>query len=590
MTVNSLGLANRFYSWKILLQDSKTLKDLVNRGSSFDVGDNSYSLIPFSSMDSANQDRIKTLSEWRNKHQHVYPTKFKVTDARTAEWLKFNILENPKRVMFWVVDEYLNLLGHIGLVLNEDSIFEIDNVLKGSNQVKGLFSNAQKTLERILYQEFNPLKVYLKVLSSNTHAVSFYEDLNYKVINSIDMRWENSGDTERLVPGLPSEIQLLTMEKCLANLSPIPKLILTAGPSISSREQVYVADAVTTGWNLNHSKYIKLFEEKFAETVGSRFAMATSSCTGALHLALLSLGIGPGDEVIVPDITWVATASAVAYVGATPVFADVDPKTWTITVESIEKVLTHKTKALIPVHLYGFGAPMDEIISFANSKNLYVVEDAAPAIGTLINGKNAGTFGQIGCYSFQGAKLLVTGEGGMLVSDDENLIKKAWKIQDHGRKPGTFWIEELGHKYKMNNITAALGLAQLERVDVQIEKKREINTLYRSLLGDNHDLQFQEEFPGTLAICWMTSIQLKNSDGNQISLLANYLRENGVDSRPVFPTIHSYPMWTSRIENPVARYISENSINLPSGVGLTHDAIEKVAELILKWLSKNARE
>ena len=590
MTINSVNLSNRFYNWKIFLQDSKTLKDLVNRGSYFDVENNSYSLIPFSSMDSTNQDRIKTLSEWRNKHQNVYPSKFKVTDARTADWLKINVLQNTKRMMFWVVDDCLNLLGHIGLVLNEDSIFEIDNVLKGPNQVKGLFSNAQRTLERILHQEFNALKIHLKVLSSNTHAISFYERLDYQLINSIDMKWEHSGDVERLVPGLPSEIQLLTMEKNLVNLTPIPQMILTAGPSISSREQVYVADAVTTGWNLNHSKYIKLFEEKFAETVGSRFAMATSSCTGALHLALLSLGIGPGDEVIVPDITWVATASAVAYVGATPVFADVDSKTWTISVESIEKVLTRKTKALIPVHLYGFGAQMDEILSFAKAKNLYVVEDAAPAIGTLINGKSAGTFGQFGCYSFQGAKLLVTGEGGMLVSDDENLIKKAWKIQDHGRKPGTFWIEELGYKYKMNNITAAFGLAQLERVEVQIEKKREINSLYRYLLEKNHNLQFQEESPGTKAICWMTSIQLKNSSGNQISLLSNYLRENGVDSRPVFPTIHSYPMWISRVENPAARYISENSINLPSGVGLTHAEIEKVANLILKWLSKNERE
>jgi len=590
MTINSVDLSNRFYNWKIFLQDSKTLKDLVNRGSYFDVENNSYSLIPFSSMDLTNQDRIKTLSDWRNKNQNVYPTKFKVTDARTADWLKINVLQNTKRMMFWVVDDCLNLLGHIGLVLNEDSFFEIDNVLKGPNQVKGLFSNVQKTLERILHQEFNALKIHLKVLSSNTHAISFYERLDYQLINSIDMKWEHSGDVERLVPGLPSEIQLLTMEKNLVNLTPIPQMILTSGPSISSREQVYVADAVTTGWNVNHSKYIKLFEEKFAETVGSRFAMATSSCTGALHLALLSLGIGPGDEVIVPDITWVATASAVAYVGATPVFADVDSKTWTISVEAIEKVLTRKTKALIPVHLYGFGAQMDEILSFAKAKNLYVVEDAAPAIGTLINGKSAGTFGQFGCYSFQGAKLLVTGEGGMLVSDDENLIKKAWKIQDHGRKPGTFWIEELGYKYKMNNITAALGLAQLERVEVQIEKKREINSLYRSLLRENHNLQFQEELSGTKAICWMTSIQLKNSNGNQIALLANYLRENGVDTRPVFPTIHSYPMWMSRVENPVARYISENSINLPSGVGLTHAAIEKVAHLILKWLSKNERE
>lgn len=590
MIINSLDLANRFYNWKIFLQDSKTLKDLIDRGICFKVGSNSYSLISFSSMDSTNQDRIKVLSEWRHKYQNVYPTKFKVTDARTADWLKFNVLQNRKRLMFWVVDDYFNLLGHIGLVLNENSIFEIDNVLKGSNQVKGLFSNAQKTLESILHQEFNASKIQLKVLSSNIHAISFYEELNYQVIKSIDMKWESAEEVERLVPGAPSEIKLLTMEKNLTNLTPIPELILTAGPSISSRELAYVADAVTTGWNLNHSKYIKLFEEKFAETVGSRYAMATSSCTGALHLALLSLGIGPGDEVIVPDITWVATASAVAYVGATPVFADVDPKTWTITVESIEKVLTHKTKALIPVHLYGFGAQMDAVMSFANSKNLYVVEDAAPAIGTLINGKSAGTFGQIGCYSFQGAKLLVTGEGGMLVSDDEDLIKKAWKIQDHGRKPGTFWIEELGYKYKMNNITAALGLAQLERVTVQIEKKRNINELYRSLLGENHNLQFQEELPGTKAICWMTSIQLKNSNGNQIPLLANYLRECGVDSRPVFPSIHSYPMWTSSVENPAAKYISENSLNLPSGVGLTHAEIEKVACLILKWLSENERE
>jgi hypothetical protein len=209
----------------MFLQDSKTLKDLVNRGTSFDVGGNSFSLVPFSGMDSINTERIKILSEWRHENQNVYPTKFKVTNARTAEWLKVGVLENPKRMMFWVVDDYLNLLGHIGIVLTEESIFEIDNVLKGSRQVKGLFSNAQKTLEKILHQEFNPPKVQLKVLSTNKHAISFYKKMSYQVIRSMDMKWENSGDTEKLVPGLPSEVQLITMEKCLVNLTPIPQLI-----------------------------------------------------------------------------------------------------------------------------------------------------------------------------------------------------------------------------------------------------------------------------------------------------------------------------------------------------------------------------
>jgi perosamine synthetase len=217
------------------------------------------------------------------------------------------------------------------------------------------------------------------------------------------------------------------------------------------------------------------------------------------------------------------------------------------------------------------------------------VEDAAPAIGAEIEGKLAGTFGHFGCYSFQGAKLLVTGEGGMLVSNDEDLIKKAWKIQDHGRKPGTFWIEELGYKYKMNNITAALGLAQIERVNTQIEKKREINQLYRELLGGTNYLAFQEEIPDSKSICWMTSIQFTQKSRLDISLLSKYLASNGVDTRPVFPTIHSYPMWKVELNNPVASYISTNSINLPSGVGLTQGSVAKISSLILKWIEINGK-
>jgi perosamine synthetase len=540
-------------------------------------------------MDLLNNERILFLTQWRDENQFAYPTKFKVSKEQTKKWLENNILLNNKRVMFWVIDNYFNLLGHIGVVLSDENQFEIDNVLKASKNIKGLFSEAQKKLEIILQQEFNPSQIYLKVLNSNLKAINFYEKLNYKIIAEVDMKWDYQKDRDVLVPGFPADDVLVKMEKKLVDLISPPNQILTAGPSISSREIVYVNKAVSLGWNLNHSKYIKLFEEKFAQSVGSKYAMTTSSCTGALHLSLLSLGIGPGDEVIVPDITWVATASAVAYVGAKPVFADVDPVSWNITVESIQKVLTNKTKAIIPVHLYGFGAPMPEIVSFAKLNNLFIVEDAAPAIGTEIDGRFAGTFGQFGCYSFQGAKLLVTGEGGMLVSNDEDLMKKAWKIQDHGRKPGTFWIEELGYKYKMNNITAALGLAQIERVDVQIEKKREINNLYKELLSGSDQLSFQEELVKTKSICWMTSIQFTKTSGLDINFLAKYLGENGVDTRPVFPTIHSYPMWKVDIENPVASYISSNSINLPSGVALTHESVVKISNLILDWVKVNGK-
>jgi perosamine synthetase len=561
----------------------------VSRGSFFEVESKSYSLVPFSGMDLLNNERILFLTQWRDENQFAYPTKFKVSKEQTKKWLENNILLNNKRVMFWVIDNYFNLLGHIGVVLSDENQFEIDNVLKAFKNIKGLFSEAQKKLEIILQQEFNPSQIYLKVLNSNLKAINFYEKLNYKIIDEIDMKWDYQKDRDVLVPGFPADDVLVKMEKKLVDLISPPSQILTAGPSISSREIVYVNKAVSLGWNLNHSKYIKLFEEKFAQSVGSKYAMTTSSCTGALHLSLLSLGIGPGDEVIVPDVTWVATASAVAYVGAKPVFADVDPVSWNITVESIQKVLTNKTKAIIPVHLYGFGAPMPEIVSFAKLNNLFIVEDAAPAIGTEIDGRFAGTFGQFGCYSFQGAKLLVTGEGGMLVSNDEDLMKKAWKIQDHGRKPGTFWIEELGYKYKMNNITAALGLAQIERVDVQIEKKREINNLYKELLSGSDQLSFQEELVKTKSICWMTSIQFTKTSGLDINFLAKYLGENGVDTRPVFPTIHSYPMWKVNIENPVASYISSNSINLPSGVALTHESVVKISNLILDWVKVNGK-
>jgi dTDP-4-amino-4,6-dideoxygalactose transaminase len=362
--------------------------------------------------------------------------------------------------------------------------------------------------------------------------------------------------------------------------------IFTAGPSISQVEISNVNDAVRNGWNGNHSDYINKFEREFANFVGSKFAMATSSCTGALHLTLLSMDIKEGDEVIVPEVTWVATASAVRYVGATPVFAEIDPLTWTISLQSIKDLVTEKTKAIIPVHLYGYAANVVEISDFAKSKGIFVVEDAAPAIGTKIGNKFAGAIGDIGCYSFQGAKMLVTGEGGMLVTNDEDLYRKAKKIQDHGRKPGTFWIEQLGYKYKMSNIQAALGLAQLHRADNQIFRKRRINSWYKEGLKNIAGVSFQEELVGTESICWMSSIKLGNSIAISRDEVINKLLEKGIDSRPVFPAISQYPFWNVKNSpKPIAKEIGDRGINLPSGVNLSKNSIDHVISSLREILT-----
>jgi len=313
--------------------------------------------------------------------------------------------------------------------------------------------------------------------------------------------------------------------------------------------------------------------------------MATSSCTGALHLSLLSLGIGPGDEVIVPDITWVATASAVMYVGATPIFADVNKETWLITDRDIEPLITERTRAVITVHLYGFGVKMEEISALARRHNLFVVEDAAPAIGTIIGGRAAGTFGDFGCYSFQGAKMLVTGEGGMIVTDNEELYAKARKIQDHGRKPGTFWIEELGYKYKMSNTTAALGLGQLERGEQQIVRKRRIRKWYEEEFQGMNSIRMQHEDTGTRSIHWMSSIVLEPESPLSRDDLISQLRLYGIDSRPVFPAISQYPFWpVKQVPKSNAFQIGENGINLPSGVNLSRASVSKIGDVVRRIL------
>lgn len=368
------------------------------------------------------------------------------------------------------------------------------------------------------------------------------------------------------------------------------KLIQTAGPSITQKEIDYVMDAVKNGWYENWSGYLKKFEQAFAEYVGTKYAISTSSCTGALHIALAALNIKKGDEVIVPETTWVATAAVATYVGAKPVFVDVDKDTWTMDPTCLERAITKKTKAIIPVHLYGHPANMGPITELAKDHGLYVLEDAAPSTGAQYMGKRTGSLGDLAAFSFQGAKLMVTGEGGMLVTSDDKIYERASFIANQGRDAHIpFRINEIGLKYKMSNIQAALGLAQLERIDELIQKKKDIYSWYKSKLGGREGIQISAEKEWARSIHWMTSIVLDNNAGVGREELTKKLLERNIDTRNIFPPISSFPMF-KEAKSPVAEYVGKNGINLPCALRLTKEQVDYVSDSVLEIIEEKTRQ
>jgi perosamine synthetase len=364
------------------------------------------------------------------------------------------------------------------------------------------------------------------------------------------------------------------------------KLILTAGPSITQKEIDYVNDALINGWNEKWGDYIKRFEQAFCEFIGVKHALSTSSCTGALHLSMLGLGIGKDDEVIVPDISWVATASAVSYLSAKPVFADVLPDTWCIDPESIERRITKRTKAIMPVHLYGNPANMTEIIRIAEKYDLRIIEDAAPAVGSEHAGRRVGSFGDISGFSFQGAKLMVTGEGGMLVTNDSELFNRVRHFAEHGRLSTGFEITDIGYKYKMSNIQAALGLAQLERIEELIARKEQIFEWYKTeLSGIEGIILNKQNCNSDKSIYWMTSIILDKNVKISRNEFMKRLFERGIDTRPVFPQISAFRMF-EKFDNPVAEWIAKQGVNLPSGHNRTQGEIVFICDHIKDILAR----
>lgn len=361
-------------------------------------------------------------------------------------------------------------------------------------------------------------------------------------------------------------------------------MIPIAEPCLGEEELNNVIEAVKSGWVSSKGKFIEEFEQKFANYCSRKYGVATSNGTVALHLALEALGIKEGDEVIVPDLTFVAVANTVTYCNAKPVFVDSHPEYWCIDPEKIEERITKNTKAVIPVHLYGHPCDMEWIMDIAEDYNLYIVEDAAEAHGAEYKGRKTGSFGGISCFSFYGNKIITTGEGGMCLTDNEELAEKMRILRDHGMNPNKrYWYDVIGFNYRMTNLPAAVGVAQLTKINQFIEKKRQIARWYSEELKELEEkelIKLHPEMPWAKGVYWMYSILIEDKFGISRDNLIKKLEEKGIDTRPFFYPVHVMPIYNGDDKFPVAEELSKKGINLPSGVNLKEDSIKKIISII----------
>lgn len=363
-------------------------------------------------------------------------------------------------------------------------------------------------------------------------------------------------------------------------------------PSITALEVACVTDAVQSGWVSSKGEYIDRFEESFAAYCGTRYALTTSSGTTALHLALLSYGVQPGDEVIVPDITFIATANAVAYIGAKPVLVDIDPETLCIDVKQVRQAITPKTKAIIAVHLYGHPANIPALQAIARPHNLVVIEDAAEAHGATIQGTKTGALGDCGVFSFYGNKIVTCGEGGMLTTNDAELYHRAKHLRSQAMSPTKrYWHTEIGFNYRMTNLQAALGFAQMKRIDEFVQKKKTIFAQYQKHLAPYPGMTLNRSAPWADNVFWQVCLEVDGWSADERDRFMLNLAERGIESRPYFYPISDMPMYgvsmygaDVRHQTPVAHRISQQGLNLPSYFEMGEQEVVAVCDAIAACL------
>jgi len=356
-------------------------------------------------------------------------------------------------------------------------------------------------------------------------------------------------------------------------------------PDLSGNELRYVAECIESTWISSKGRFVGEFEGRFAQRTGCLHATSVSNGTVALHLALLALGLGPGDEVIVPTLTYIAPVNAVSYTGATPVFADSVADTWQIDPVDVARRITPRTKAIIAVHLYGHPCDMAALTGIATAHRIFLIEDCAETIGAEFRARPVGSFGDVAAFSFFGNKTITTGEGGMLVTNDRTIYERAKHLKGQGLADHReYWHDVVGYNYRMTNICAALGVAQMERIDEFLARKRRIAERYRSALS-GLPLTLQAERPEVRHGWWMTSILVdRQADRDP---LRRFLAAQGIETRPVFFPVHTMPMYTQRYQrHPVAEDIAWRGINLPSWPGLEDSAIDFICAAVRDWYQR----
>lgn len=356
-------------------------------------------------------------------------------------------------------------------------------------------------------------------------------------------------------------------------------------PTITNLERDYISEAVSSGWVSSIGKYIQQFEDGFARFCGAKYCVSVSNGTNAIFLALKALGIGPGDEVIVPDFSFIATANAVQHTGATPVFVDIDAETLCMAPNAFKDAITSRTRIVMPVHIYGHPAPMHEIMEIAEARGITVIEDCAEAHGASIRGRQVGSWGTAGVFSFYGNKILTTGEGGAIVLSDPVIDGRLRLLRDHAMSPiKRYWHEEVGYNFRLTNLQAALGVAQLERASEIIEKKRKIFDWYARELRPIQGIRLNRKADWAEPVYWMICLELDFPNAGFRHRFMMDLKERGVDTRPYFYPMSTMPMYETS-NTPVSQTASSRGINLPSYFELTEEDVIEICCVIREVIS-----
>lgn len=464
-----------------------------------------------------------------------------------------------------VLRKALQNLNKSGLAI----LFVVDE----NNMLVGILTDG--SIRRSLLSNFNLDSIVMDVMK--TEFISFPVNTdNAVILGAIN-------DSVKVIPLVDEQNRLVDY----ASINKIRRISISA-PLLVGNELAYVTECIKTNWISSQGKYVKLFEDLFSQYHYNYPALAVSNGTVALHLALVALGIGRFDEVLVPDLTFAATANAVIYAGAKPVLVDVDPVSWNLDVDKIEKLITPNTRAIMPVHLYGNPCQMDAIMDLAKRYNLFVIEDCAEALGSYFKDHPVGTFGDAATFSFYGNKTITTGEGGMIIFKDKAVAERATMLRDHGmNKSRRYWHEEVGYNYRLTNLQAAIGVAQFERLEDFVSAKRRIAKVYNEALEQFEYFQRPVEHAGTVHSYWLYTFLVKPEAPFNRDELMQFLGTKGIETRPVFYPMHIMPPYVSfgkakNLRN--SQVISDCGISFPSSVNLSEMELVYITKMLREFL------